>query len=195
MKLNKAAALAALVYSAAVLVFTVAGVILGPAGSQIGGTRPSDTIPGHVLELAAFGLLMGVLASWSSRRLTLSFALLAPIMVVALDLDHIPAYLGLAQTIRPAHSFVFLFVSAVAIVIVLKRLDYALLAVSATLGHMGVDLGIFAPLSPLNFSYVQLAPYQVPFLIGSVFAAVAVGMVRKSRANAGPMISAEPSDT
>jgi hypothetical protein len=61
--------------------------------------------------------------------------------------------------------------------ITIKRLDIELVVMSAWQGHMGVDTGLFAHLSPVSFVYIQLDPYRVPLLAGAMVSAVAGGIV------------------
>ena len=173
----KTVLLTLLVYSGLVLLFTLIGVIFAPPSAQIGQTRPADTIPEHVLELAGFGLVLGLGLAVVYGRKGLPLVFLLPVLTVLLDLDHLPAYLGIAQTIRPAHSLVFVVTALAITAITIKRLEVDLVVLSATLAHMGIDTGLFAPLSPINFDYVQLDPYKVPFLVVAVLAVLAGGFV------------------
>jgi hypothetical protein len=177
----KSAVYTVFIYGAVALAFTAAGVVLGPPEAQVGGTRPGDTIPGHLLELAAIGLLLGLgsMAIYGRRGLPLAF--LAPTLTVLLDIDHLPAYLGFAEPIRPAHSLVFIVVALAATAITIKALEMELIVLSAFMGHMAVDSGLFAPFSPLSFAYVQLDPYRLPFAVGAVLCAVAAGAVLRKR--------------
>ena len=149
--------------------------------AQVGRARPEDTILPHIVELVGFGLLLGAGAAVFYGRKGLPFVFLTPTLTVLLDLDHLPVYLGIAQPIRPAHSLVFL-VSVLALTaIVIRRLDFDLVVMSAVMGHMGVDTGSFPPFSPFNFDYAQLDPYRLPLLIGAVVATLVAGaLVRRS---------------
>jgi hypothetical protein len=142
-----------------------------------------DTIPGHLAELAAFGLLLGVggMAVYGRKGLHLVF--LTPVLTVLLDIDHLPSYLGLAEPIRPAHSFVFIAVALAATAITIKALDIELVMASAFMGHLAVDTGLFAPFSPISYGYIQLDPYKLPFAAGAVLCAVAAGVVLRRGVN------------
>lgn len=169
------------IYAGTALVFTLLGVIFGPTAAQVGSTRPDDTIPGHVLELAGFGLLLGLgcLAVYGMKGLP--FVFLTLVLTPLLDIDHIPIYIGYAQTIRPAHSLVFIVVVLAITAVTIGGLDLELVIVSAFMGHLAVDTGIFAPLSPLSFQYIQLDPYRPAFAVGAMLCALAAGAVMRSR--------------
>jgi hypothetical protein len=177
----KSSLYAIFVFGGMALVFTVLGVILGPPAAQVGGTRPEATIPGHIVELTAFGLLLGVgsMAIFGRRGLPLVF--LTPTLTVLLDIDHIPAYIGFAQPIRPAHSVMFIVVALAATAITIKALDIDLIVLSAFMGHMAVDTGLFAPFSPISFVYIQLNPYRLPLAAGAVLCALAAGALLRKR--------------
>jgi hypothetical protein len=154
---------------------------MAPPESQVGGVRPANTIPAHLAELAGFGLLLGLAAAIFCGRKGLPLVFLAPTLIILLDLDHLPIYLGIAQPIRPAHSIVFVVTALALTAIVIKRLEIDLVVVSATLGHLGVDTGLFPPFSPFSFVYIQLDPYKAPLLIGAISAAIAAGVVLRQR--------------
>ena len=180
--------LAILIFCGLVLVFTLVGVMAAPNSAQIGGTRPTDTIPTHLLELAGVGLILGAGLAVAYGRDGLPLAVLMPVLTVMLDLDHLPIYLGIAQTVRPAHSVVFIVTVLAVTAITIKSLEVDLVVLSATLAHMGIDTGIFAPFSPLNFDYYQLDPYRVPFLAGAVLTALAGGLLlRRQRLRTQPV--------
>ena len=168
---------AILIFCGLVLVFTLVGVLFAPPPAQVGGTRPTDTIPEHLLELAGIGLILGLGLALIYGRDGLPLAILMPVLTVLLDLDHLPAYLGMAQTVRPAHSVVFIITVLVITAITIKRLEVDLVVLSATMAHMAIDTGIFAPFSPINFDYYPLDPYRVPFLVGAILTALAGGLV------------------
>jgi len=176
-----------LLYCGLILLFTLIGVVFAPPPAQIGGTRPTDTISGHVLELGGFGLLLGLgLAAFYGRK-GLPLAFLMPVLTVLLDLDHLPAYLGIPETIRPAHSFVFIIAALAITAITIKRPEVDLVVLSATMAHMGIDTGLFAPFSPLNFDYYQLDTYRVPLLVGAILTVLAGGyLLRRRGSRAGP---------
>jgi hypothetical protein len=170
-----------LIFCGLVLLFALFGVFLAPASAKLGGTRPADTMPGHLLELAGFGLLLGAVLVAIYGREGFPLVPLMPVLIVALDLDHLPAYLGIAQTIRPAHSAVFIITVLAITAITIKRLEVDLVVLSATLAHLGIDTGVFAPFSPVSFDYYQLDPYRVPFLVCAILTAIVAGFVMKRR--------------
>ena len=111
----------------------------------------------------------------------------APSLTEILELHLLPVFLGYQETIRPAHSVLFVIAALSITAITIKRLDIDLVVLSATLGHMGIDTGIFAPFSPLSFDYIQLDPYRIPLLVSAVVAAVAAGVVlRRERPKGEP---------
>jgi hypothetical protein len=172
---------AAFIYLGLALAFTALGVALGPSEAQVGGTRPGGTIPVHIAALAAFGLLLGLGSMAIYGRKGLHLAFLAPTLTVLLDIDHLPAYLGFAEPIRPAHSMAFIVFALAATAITIKALDIDLIVLSSFMGHMAVDTGLIAPFSPFNFNYVQLDPYRLPIAAGAVLCAVAAGVVLRMR--------------
>jgi hypothetical protein len=161
-------------------------MLMAPSSAQVGGTRPEETIPAHLAELAAFGLLLGAGSAVIYGRRGLPLVLLTPVLTVILDIDHLPVYLGYAQTIRPAHSLVFIFVALAITAVVVRALDVELVMAAAFAGHMAVDSGIFAPFSPLSFQYYQLDPYRLDFAVVAVLCALAAGVVLRMRPKSGP---------
>jgi hypothetical protein len=171
----------AVIYGFLALAFTGLGMLLGPASAQVGGTRPADTIPDHIAELAAFGLALGLASMVVYGKQGLPFVFLTPVLTVLLDIDHLPAYLGLAEPVRPAHSAVFIACALAATAITIKAVDIELVMASAFMGHLAVDTGIIAPFSPLSFDYVQLTPYRLPLASAAVVTALAAGVVLRRR--------------
>jgi hypothetical protein len=176
------------IFVSVAIVFTALGVVLAPSSAQIGTTRSAETIPIHLAELGGFGLLLGGILLLFGGLKALPLVFLVPVLTLAMDVDHLPAYLGVAQTIRPAHSILFIIAVLAVTATTIKRLDVDLVVLSATLAHLGIDTGLFAPLSPLAFDYTQLGPYQIPFLVASVLAAVAVGAVTRREISPGQHI-------
>jgi hypothetical protein len=179
----KQAAYVAIIYAVLALVFTGLGMLLAPPAAEVGGTRPAGTIPDHLVALAGFGLLLGAGSMIIYGRKGLSLVFLTPVLTVALDIDHIPAYLGYEETIRPAHSLMFMVAALAVTAITIKALDMELVVASAFMGHMAVDTGLFAPFSPISFQYYQLDPYRLPFAVGAVLCALAAGVVLRRRQN------------
>jgi hypothetical protein len=171
----------AIIYTVLVLAFTGLGMIFAPPAAQVGGTRALAMIPAHLLALAGFGLLLGLGCMLIYGKEGLPFVLLTPALTVELDVDHLPVYLGYAEAIRPAHSLLFLIAVLAATAITVKALDIELVVMSAFMGHMAVDTGLFAPFSPLSFGYVQLDQYRPVFALVAVLCALAAGVVMKRR--------------
>jgi hypothetical protein len=174
---RKQAALALAIFTVLVLLITGVSVLVGSPDVKVGSPRPLDTVPVHLLELAGFGIVLGIPVLGIYGRKGIGLAVLIPAMVVLLDLDHLPVFLGIAQPIRPAHSLVFLIGDMVATTIVLRRLDFNLIIMSAFAGHLSVDTGLLPPLAPLSFQYVQLDQYRIPLVLSSMILAILVGYV------------------
>lgn len=185
--LTKSAIALATIYGALILAFTALGMVVVAPGVQVGGPRSLGSIPGHLLDLAFFGVLLGAASAVFYGRKGLPLLLLTPSLVVLLDLDHIPAYVGLSQPIRPAHSFVFLLLALITAAIVLRQIDLELILTSSFMGHLGVDSGLFPPFSPFSFGYISVNPYRVPLLVGSVSFALLGGFYLRSRARGKPV--------
>ena len=175
MKLMRQVLITGVLFIALDLIFTVLALLTAPASANIGTARAMSTVPFHELELGVAGLVLGVVAVWIYGRGGAAPALLLPSLVILLDLDHTPALLGLAQPIRPAHSLLFLALDVTITTIILRRVDFGLLVVSAFSGHIGVDTGVIPPYSPVSFQYVGIAPYHALMLAISVLAAFSAG--------------------
>src|SRR5712692_1971340 len=156
------------------------GLSAGPA--RIGTLRPLGTIPPKALELVLVGAGLGLAACAGARRLDFSLLALAMAFVALLDIDHLPSAFGINQPIRPAHSFAFLAVEALALGAAFrKRPELVLLAAAAFFGHIAGDTGIFALFAPFSFDYSSIDAYEVPFgVIAAVFA-LAAGFVSRHR--------------
>jgi hypothetical protein len=174
-----------LIYAGVALAFTAVGTFFGPAAAQVGGTRPDETIPGHLAALAVFGLLLGLGSMIIYGRGGLPLVFLTATLTVLLDIDHLPAYLGVVETIRPAHSLPFIVVALSLTAITIKALDIDLVVASAFMGHMAVDTGLFAPFSPISFQYYEIGPYRLAFATGAILCALAAGVVLRRKAR-GP---------
>jgi len=177
----RSAAYTFLLYTSLALIFTLLGILLAPQAAQVGGTRPDETIPGHLAELAIFGLLLGVGSAILYGRKGLPLVALTPALTVVLDIDHLPAYLGFSQTIRPAHSLVFLVCALTVTAVTIKALDIDFVVVAGFMGHMAIDTGLFAPFSPISFQYYELGPYRPAFALGAILCALAAGAVLRRR--------------
>jgi hypothetical protein len=168
---------ACLLYGAMVLLFALISLYAAPQASQIGTFRPYPTIPFHELILGLLGLGLGLAASAAVRKLDLGLVLLVPALVVLTDLDHLPAFLGLAQPIRPAHSVIFILCTVVLMAAVIRRTDVVLTSLSAFFAHLSIDTGVFPAFSPVSFQYYNIGEFRVPFLIAAVAFALAAGFV------------------
>jgi hypothetical protein len=168
-----------------VLTLIFFAVSAGPA--RIGTLRPLDTIPSKGLELILVGAGVGLAACISARRFDPSLLALAIAFVVLLDVDHLPSVFGVEQPIRPAHSFAFLAVEAVALGLAFRRRpELILLAVAAFFGHVAGDTGIFALYAPFSFGYSSIDAYRVPFgVIAAVFGLGAGAVSRRTKRLAG----------
>ena len=111
--------------------------------------------------------------------------ILPPSLVVLLDLDHLPIYLGFPQPIRPAHSLVFLAAALIAAGVFFRRMEIEFILVSSFMGHMGVDTGLFPPFSPLSFDYVRLDQFRIALLGGSILVSLMAGFFIRRRARRG----------
>ena len=169
------------VYVALVLAFTVVSLLVSPLSSQVGSARPLGTIPLHEVELGGLGLALGAVALGVYGRGGAGAAVLFPSLVVLLDLDHLPAFIGLSQPIRPAHSVLFLILDVAMTAIVLRRVDAGLLVMSAFTGHLSVDTGTLPPLSPISFQYFQFDSIRLPLAVLSVVLALAAGALMRRR--------------
>lgn len=111
----------------------------------------------------------------------LSLAPTSSAMTLIFDIDHLPGCLGYAQPIRPAHSLTFVLAVSAIMAITIKALDTDLIVLSAFLGHLAVDAGLFGPFSPISSHYILLNPGQVPLAAGGLPCAFAAAGVMKSR--------------
>lgn len=177
----KDAIIAGAVFTLLVLAFTVVALVVSSPSSRIGAARPLEAIPLHEVELGAAALVLGVLALGVYGRGGFAAPTLLVGLVILLDLDHFPSFLGIAQPIRPAHSFVFIAVDVAATAIILRRMDFGLIAMSAFSAHLGIDDGIFPPFSPVSFQYAQLDPIHLPLLVASGVLAFAAGYLMRRR--------------
>jgi hypothetical protein len=176
---------ACFVYAAMVLLFTWISLYTAPQSSQIGTFRALATIPSHELVLVLAGLGLGAAVSAVRRKPDVMFLILVPALVVLTDLDHLPAYFGLAQPIRPAHSIIFIVCTIALMATVIRRTDVELASLSAFSAHLAVDTGVFPPFSPVSFQYYDLAEFRGLFLLAAIAFAVAAGFaVRHNRQGA-----------
>jgi hypothetical protein len=168
------------------LAITVIFLVLSGATARIGTLRPVGTIPAKGLELVLVGAAVGFVACVTELRIDLSLLTLAIAFVGLIDADHLPSALGIAQPIRPAHTFAFLAVEVVVLAIAFRRRpELPLLAVAAWFGHIAGDTGEFALFAPFSFDYSPLGDLRVPFVIVSAVFALATGyMVRRRKKRA-----------
>jgi hypothetical protein len=164
------------------LVVTLIFFGLSASPARIGTLRPLGTIPPKVLELVLVGAGVGLAACVGARRLDYALVGLAIAFVALLDVDHLPAAFGVNQPIRPAHSFAFLALEALALGVAFrKRPEVVLVAIAAFFGHIAGDTGIFALFAPFSFDYSSIDAYRLPFgVIAAVFA-LAAGYVSLHR--------------
>ena len=168
---------ASLLYGAMVLLFTLISLYTAPQASPIGTFRPYPTIPFHELILGLMGLGLGLTASVALRKLALGLVILVPALVILTDLDHLPAFLDLAQPMRPAHSVIFILCTVALMATVIRKTDVELVSLSAFFAHLSIDTGVFPAFSPVSFQYYDLGEFRIPFLIAAIAFALAAGLV------------------
>lgn len=173
------------IYGTVVLLFTLISLFVAPQNSQIGTFRPVSTIPFHELILGSLGLGLGLIASVARKQLDFGLIILVPAFVVLTDLDHLPALLGLAQPIRPAHSVIFILCVVAFMAMVIRRTDVELVSLSAFFAHLSVDTGIFPPYSPISFQDYNIVDFRIPFLFAAVAFALAAGLAMNHRKHRG----------
>ena len=167
----------ATIFVTLVLVFTAISLVVSSPDDQVGVARNLNDIPTREIELGVAGTLLGVLALGIYGRGGILVALLLPALVILLDLDHLPSFLGLAQPIRPAASLVFLATDVAITTIILRRVEFGLIVVSAFTGHLGLETGLIPPLAPFSFAYYELNAYGFPLLAFSTVLAFAAGHI------------------
>ena len=178
---GKSVLLTAGIFSALVLAFTAISLLVSSPDDQVGGARSPSDIPLHEVELGAAGALLGVFALGIYGRGGIAVALLLPALVILLDLDHLPVFLGAAQPIRPAASLVFLTFDVAMTTIILRRVDFGLIVMSAFTGHLGVETGLIPPFAPFSFSYFELNAFSIPLLTISTILAFTAGFLMRRR--------------
>ena len=169
------------IYALLVLLFTLISLFVSPAASRTGVFRQVDAIPAHLALLAAGGVLLSLLTYAVYRRFDLNLAVLIPSVVILTDLDHLPSALGIAQSVRPAHSILLVGVAFVVVATIIRRLDFSFAVMAGFFAHVGIDTGIFAPFSPLSFTYYTITDYRWGFLGLAVVSALAAGYLAKRR--------------
>jgi hypothetical protein len=140
-------------------VFAAASIALEVAfGSTLRAATPPG--PAHGIEDALWHLATALALVVPARRRTLLW--IAPLMSLAVDVDH--AFGSLLPTVvgRQAHSFVFLVVASV-VLGHRSGATGALLGAGALLSHMAVDGGAFPILVPLSTAAVA-APLGLQLL-------------------------------
>lgn len=168
-----------MIYVVIDLLFASVSLLVSPSQAQIGTFRSVDTIPSHLALLALAGVALGVASLLVAWKPALPLALLFPALVVLTDLDHLPSMFGVAQPIRPAHSFVFLAATLAVTAMVIRRSDVEAIVLSAFFAHLSVDTGLFPPFSPLSFQYYSLATYRPEFIAASVVFAISAGFLMR----------------
>ncbi|HZW85798.1 MAG TPA: hypothetical protein VFE91_07865 [Nitrososphaerales archaeon] len=171
----------AAIYSALVLAFTGLSLQFAPSSATVGGLRAADTIAPHLAELVGFGILLGLLSIAAYGAKGSYLVILSPLLVVLLDLDHLPAYLGVPQVIRPAHSLVFLLAVLVITGITLRRMEIELILLSSFTAHVGIDTGIFPLLAPFSYQYYYLMQFRIVAISIAIVSALAAGFVIRTR--------------
>ena len=170
---------ACLLYGAMVLLFTLISLYTAPQASQIGTFRPLPTIPFHELILGLLGLGLGLAASAAVRKLDLGLVILVPALVILTDLDHLPAFLGMAQPIRPAHSVIFILCTIALMATVIRKTDVELVSLSAFFAHLSVDTGVFPAFSPVSFQDYNIGEFRILFILAAVAFALAAGLAMR----------------
>lgn len=186
-----------LVFVALNLAVTGLYLVLSSPPSRLGTLRPSGSIPPKLAELVAVGLAVGLVACLPKRKLDYSMVFLALVFVALLDLDHLPAFLGVVQPIRPSHSLSFLALEAGSLALIVRRTNVVVIAVAAWLAHVAGDTGVFAVFAPFSFSYYSLSAYALPLAaLAGAFALLAGysgrGSERPSQTNATGTPSPSP---
>jgi len=168
---------ASLVYGAAALLFTAISILASPPESQLGNLRPLSSIPDHLSVLILLGLALATSSALIAGRKAIWLLVLIPLIVILTDLDHLPAAIGLAQPIRPAHSLIFITAAVAVTAIALRRpaIDAGML--SGFLAHLSADNGVFPPFAPITFDYYEVAEFRIPALSASVILAVLSGYI------------------
>ena len=170
---------ACVVYCGMVLLSTLVSLYTSPQYTRTGTFRSIPTIPFRVLILALLGLGLGLTVSVAQRKLDVGLAILVPSLVVLTNLDHLPAYLGLAQPTRPAHSVIFIIWTVALMATVIRKTGVELASLSAFFAHLSVDTGLFPPFSHVSFQYYDLGEFRIPFLLAAVAFALAAGLAMK----------------
>jgi hypothetical protein len=176
---------ACVVYGGMVLLFTLISLYTAPRSAQIGTFRPVQTIPSHVLILALLGFGFGLALSVALRKLDLGLVILLPALVVLTDLDHLPAYLGLAQPIRPAHSVIFIICTVAIMATVIRKAGVELVSLSAFFVHLSADTGVFPAFSPVSFQYYDIGEFRILTLLAAVAFAMVAGLAMKRKEQGG----------
>ncbi len=170
-----------LVFVVVNLAITLIFLVISPPSSHTGTLRPESSIAPKELELFSAGLAVGLVASLAYRRLDVNLVTLAVAFVVLLDMDHLPAFFGINQPIRPAHSLAFLAITLVVLYFVAGRrghIEIPILFASAFFAHMAADTGVFAFFAPVSFNYYSLQSVQIPFIALAVCIAALAGYVK-----------------
>jgi hypothetical protein len=173
-----------LVFGAITLIVTFLFTLLSDPSARVGGIRPENTIAPKLLELAAGGALLGCLASLAERKADINLIILSVFFVMLVDLDHIPAALGIPEPIRPAHSISFIVITSFALFLVFRgKIHLPLIALSSFLGHIAADTGLFAPFAPISFEYLTFNRFDFYFIAtAAVFFAIIAGSLKRRSA-------------
>ncbi len=166
----------ALLYAALSALFSTIGLIpifgqLLPKPYVIGNPLEVSSISlEHVVGHIVFGLIVGV------ATLRTRYFVIAGLLPIALDADHLIQFLDIPAIPRMAHSLAFGFVSIPAMMLLLGKKDYILGAVSlaAVLTHISFDtlLGGYSKfpfLIPMQSSMIAFQGHDwIAFLLAAV---------------------------
>jgi hypothetical protein len=162
------------------LAITIIFLSISGKSARIGTFRPPNTVPPKIAELAAIGIGLGVIACISRRKPDPTLLTLSLAFVLLLDADHLPSLIGIAQPIRPAHSFAFLVLEVIVLSLTVRRRpEVQLMAVAAFFGHTAGDSGEFALFAPFSFDYSSISAYDLPLAIAAIFFALAAGYAKR----------------
>lgn len=171
-----------IVFLAIDLVLTLFFFGVSAPAVHVGTLRPVATIPLKVLELAAAGLGIGIVASIMVKRIDLSLITLAIAFTSLLDIDHLPSLFGVAQPIRPSHSIAFLAITMLGLTFAARgRWDIPAIFLASFLAHIASDSGVFAVLAPFSFNYVSIQAFKIPLATGSLVFALLAGYMKRRR--------------
>ncbi len=172
-----------IVFLALAIGMTALSFVASALSARIGTFRPPSSIPSKLSELAAVGVALGVVSSIPTRRLDYGLIVLSVGFILLLDVDHLPSLFGVAEPIRPAHSFVFLALLVGVLALAVRgRPELELIAGSSFLGHIAIGSGVFPLLAPFSYAYYGVDGYAIPLLLASAALAAMAGFARRTHA-------------